>query len=58
MDTKTDEGKDAYAKNSAEVSAAQAELQAEGQMFSMLQNAFSNVIKSIGEGMTTMARKG
>jgi len=25
---------------------------------SMLQNAFSNVIKSIGEGLSTMARKG
>lgn len=37
--------------------ALQAEFQAEAQMFSMLQNAFSTAIKSIGEGMTTMARK-
>ena len=28
-----------------------------GQGFSMLQNAFSTAIKSIGEGITTMARK-
>jgi hypothetical protein len=36
----------------------QAEFQAESQMFGMLQGAFSNAIKSIGEGMSTMARKG
>ena len=41
-----------------EVTKLQSEFQAESQMFSMLQNAFSNAIKSIGEGMTTMARKG
>jgi hypothetical protein len=29
-----------------------------GQGFSMLSNAFSNAIKSIGEGVVTMARKG
>lgn len=28
------------------------------QEFSMLQSAFSNAIKSIGEGLNTMARKG
>lgn len=43
------------AGNSTELNAT---FQAESQMFSMLQNAFSNAIKSIGEGMTTMARKG
>ena len=26
--------------------------------FSMLQNVFSNALKSIGEGLTTLARKG
>jgi len=26
--------------------------------FSMLQSAFSNAVKSIGEGLSTMARKG
>lgn len=41
-----------------EASALQAEFQAESQMFSMLQSAFSNAIKSIGEGMGQMARKG
>jgi hypothetical protein len=34
------------------------EFQAESQMLSMLQNAFSTAIKSIGEGLTTAARKG
>jgi hypothetical protein len=29
-----------------------------GGTFSMLQNAFSTAIKSIGEGISTMARKG
>lgn len=41
-----------------EVTGLQAEFQAESQMFSMLQSAFSNAIKSIGEGMSQMARKG
>ncbi|MEO7245532.1 MAG: hypothetical protein ABIX12_10345 [Rubrivivax sp.] len=50
--------KDAQAQNAQQASALQGEFQAESQMFSMLQNAFSNAIKSIGEGMTTMARKG
>jgi hypothetical protein len=58
IDASTDAGKKEQADNAAETSAAQAEMQAEGQMYSMLQNAFSNTIKSIGEGMTTMARKG
>lgn len=42
----------------ANVTGLQAEFQAESQMFSMVQNAFSNAVKSIGEGMSTMARKG
>jgi len=41
-----------------QASELQSQMQAEGQMFGMLQNAFSNVLKSIGEGMSTMARKG
>lgn len=49
---------DEKAELAKQTAAAQSEMQAEGQMYSMLQNAFSNVIKSIGEGMTTMARKG
>ena len=40
------------------VTGLQAEFQAESQLFSMLQNAFSNAIKSIGEGLSTMGRKG
>jgi len=58
IDPKSDAGKKEQADNGAETSAAQAEFQAEGQMFSMLQNSFSNAIKSLGEGLTTMARKG
>lgn len=34
-----------------------AQFQAESQLFSMLSNAFSTAIKSIGEGMTSLARK-
>lgn len=41
-----------------QASQLQSQMQAEGQMFGMLQSAFSNVLKSIGEGMSTMARKG
>jgi uncharacterized protein YukE len=37
--------------------ATMAKFQADSQMFSMLSNAFSNSIKSIGDGMTTMASK-
>ena len=37
--------------------ATMAKFQADSQMFSMLSNAFSNAIKSIGDGMTTMASK-
>jgi hypothetical protein len=37
--------------------ATMAKFQADAQMFSMLSNAFSTAIKSIGDGMTTMASK-
>ena len=37
--------------------ATMAKFQADSQMFSMLSNAFSTAIKSIGEGMQTMASK-
>ena len=37
--------------------ATMAKFQADSQMFSMLSNAFSTAIKSIGDGMTTMASK-
>jgi len=42
----------------SKASELQSQMQAEGQMFGMLQNAFANVLKSIGDGMSTMARKG
>ena len=35
----------------------QSEFQAESQLFGMLQSAFSNALKSIGEGLKTMASK-
>lgn len=58
LDASTDAGKAQQGELAKQTAAAQSEMQAEGQMYGMLQNAFSNVIKSIGEGMTTMARKG
>jgi len=48
----------ATGEEAKKVTGLQAEFQAESQMFSMLQSAFSNAIKSIGEGMSQMARKG
>jgi len=41
----------------AEMTKLQAEFQAYSQMFSMLQNALATAVKSIGEGMTAVARK-
>jgi hypothetical protein len=41
-----------------EMNAVNAQFQAASQEFNMLQSAFSNAIKSIGEGMAQMARKG
>ena len=40
-----------------EMSAVQAEFQAESQMFKMASEAASTAIKSIGEGLSSMARK-
>jgi hypothetical protein len=40
-----------------EFQAVMAKFQADSQMFSMLSNAYSTSIKSIGEGMSTMASK-
>jgi|SRR5690606_38373 len=40
-----------------EFNTALTEFQAESQMFSMLSNASSTAIKSIGEGLTSNARK-
>ena len=48
------EGKEA-AKSNTE---ATMEMQATGQMFNLMQNAFSSAIKSIGEGLSQAARKG
>lgn len=44
--------------NAREFSVTQAQFQATSQEFSILQNTFSNALKSIGEGLTTMGRKG
>jgi hypothetical protein len=41
-----------------EMNAVNAQFQAASQEFNMLQSAFSNAIKAIGEGMAQMARKG
>jgi hypothetical protein len=41
-----------------EANKVNAQFQAKSQEFNMLQSAFSNAIKSIGEGMSQMARKG
>ena len=45
-------------KASSEFMSAQSEFQAESQLFGMLQSAFTNVLKTLGEGLTQMARKG
>jgi len=44
--------------NARQFSVVQSQFQATSQEFSILQNTFSNAIKSIGEGLTTMGRKG
>ncbi|UNK42301.1 hypothetical protein MNO14_15405 [Luteimonas sp. S4-F44] len=44
-------------KDAKEFSKTQMEFQAESQMFSMLSNTISTAIKSIGEGLTSAARK-
>lgn len=48
------EGKEAAKANTE----ATMEMQATGQMFNLMQNAFSAAIKSIGEGLSQAARKG
>ncbi len=46
------------ADNAREFSVVQAQFQATSQEYSILENTFSNALKSIGEGLTTMGRKG
>jgi hypothetical protein len=46
------------AANASEFTKAQTEMQAVSQEMSLLQNVFSNTIKSIGEALSQMARKG
>lgn len=48
------EGKEAAKANTE----ATMEMQATGQMFNLMQNAFSSAIKNIGEGLSQAARKG
>jgi hypothetical protein len=48
----------AQQQSAKEMNAVNAQFQAASQEFNMLQSAFSNAIKSIGEGMAQMARKG
>jgi hypothetical protein len=47
------EGKEAAAENAK----ATTEMQATSQMFNLMQSGFSNAIKTMGEGLTQMARK-
>jgi hypothetical protein len=44
-------------KAAKEFQKTMAEFQAESQLFSMMSNAFSTAVKSIGEGMTALSRK-
>jgi hypothetical protein len=44
--------------NAKEFSIVQAKFQAASQEYSILQNTFANAIKSIGEGLAAMGRKG
>jgi hypothetical protein len=48
------EGKQAAAANAR----ATSEMQATSQMFNLMQSGFTNAIKTMGEGLTQMARKG
>jgi hypothetical protein len=52
LDTMKEKG-----KKSKAFSVAQSEFSANMQMFSLMANASSTAIKSIGEGMTALARK-
>jgi hypothetical protein len=49
---------DAQEKNARDFTMTQTQLQAVSQEFSMLQSSFANAIKSIGEGLAQMGRKG
>jgi hypothetical protein len=57
-DLKGDALTQAQSKDAAEQASVNAQFQAASQEFNMLQSAFSNAIKSIGEGISTMSRKG
>jgi hypothetical protein len=46
---------DSSSSGAQQFQAAMAQFQADSQMFGMLSNAFSNAIKTIGDGMSTMA---
>jgi uncharacterized protein YPO0396 len=48
----------AQQQDARDQSEANAQFQTASQEFNMLQSTFSNAIKSIGEGISTMARKG
>ncbi len=48
----------AQQENARAFSETQSKFQAASQEFSILQNTFANAIKSIGEGLTAMGRKG
>jgi hypothetical protein len=49
--------KEQNAENAKQAGITTNELQGETQMVSLLQNAFSNALKSLGESLSTMARK-
>ena len=57
-DLKGDDLTKAQQQDARDQSEANAQFQTASQEFNMLQSTFSNAIKSIGEGITTMARKG
>jgi hypothetical protein len=48
---------DSSSSGAQQFQAAMAQFQADSQMFGMLSNAFSNAIKTIGDGMSSMASK-
>jgi hypothetical protein len=57
-DPKDEKAQAARQENAREFSKTQTEFQAVSQEFSLLQSTFSNAIKSIGEGLAQMGRKG
>lgn len=54
----TEADKEAKSDAASKFTELQSELQGEAQAFTQLQSSFSNVLKTIGEGLTTMGRKG